>query len=315
MCALATAVLIGAALATLTVALVGCGTSSTVGDAGTIVTTGGTESTTTTVPTTSTTAPAKETTTTTAPAEPTTTTLADNMMIVSVYFVRDEKITASHRVILKTLEVGKTAMRELLSGPTTVESNDGMASTIPTGTALLGLDVNNGVATVNLSKEYASGGGSLSMPLRLAQVVYTLTQFPTVNRVSFELDGKAVEVFGGEGIILNGPVGRTEYEDVTPAILVESPTSEDAVSSPVRITGTANTFEGMFMAKILDETGATIAERSITAQSGTGQRGGFDVSIPYYVAKAGPGTLIVFEESAQDGSQTNLVTIPLILEK
>lgn len=312
---LATAVLLGGAFVTLAFVVAGCGTNSTVGDAGTISTTGGT--TTTESTTTTTEAPLQTTTTSTPVVSSTTTTLADNMMTVTVYYVRDEKIAASHRVILKTLEVGKTAMQELLFGPSPLESEAGMTSAIPAGTTFLGLDINNGtgVATVNLSKEYASGGGSLSMSLRLAQVVYTLTQFPTVTSVNFQLDGKAVDVFGSEGIILNHPVGRADYEDVTPAILVESPTALDSVGSPVRITGSANTFEGTFIAQIDDQYQALIGERTVIVTSGTGQRGTFDVTIPYNLASAGDGSLIVYEESPKDGTQINKVEIPLRLEK
>ena len=52
------------------------------------------------------------------------------------------------------------------------------------------------------------------MQMRLAQVVYTLTQFPTVSAVRFSLDGAPVDVFSSEGIVLDHPVGRTDYEDL-----------------------------------------------------------------------------------------------------
>jgi len=308
--ALITAFLLIFGLLALTLGVVGCGTSGTVGDAGTISTTGGTETT-----TTSTTEPPQQTTTTSVTIVPTTTTLADNIMTVTVYFVKGEKIAAAHRMILKTLEVGKTAMLELLDGPTSNETAAGMTSAVPTGSTFLGLDIKNGVATVNLSKEYASGGGSLSMALRLAQVVYTLTQFSTAHTVNFELDGVPVDVFGSEGIILNHPVGRAEYEDVTPAIFVESPTVGDTVNSPARITGTANTFEASFIAQIKDEAGATIAEQVVTANLVAGQRGTFDLPLPYKLGKAGNGSLVVFEESAKDGTPINLEEIPVRLEK
>ena len=70
------------------------------------------------------------------------------------------------------------------------------------------------------------------MLMRLAQVVFTLTQFPTVDGVNFKLDGKAIDVLGGEGIIIDHPMSRADYEDMSPAILVESPTVGNSVSSP-----------------------------------------------------------------------------------
>jgi len=87
---------------------------------------------------------------------------------------------------------------------------------VPTDTRLLGISIKNGIATVDFTSEYQSGGGSLSMQMRLGQVVYTLTQFPTVKAVRFQLDGAPVNVFSGEGIILDHPVGRSDYADLAP---------------------------------------------------------------------------------------------------
>ena len=82
---------------------------------------------------------------------------------------------------------------------------------------------------------------------RLAQVVFTLTQFPTVDGVRFKLDGKLIDTLGGEGIIIDEPLDRDDYEDMSPAILVESPTVGATLRSPMRITGTANVFEAVFI--------------------------------------------------------------------
>jgi len=62
------------------------------------------------------------------------------------------------------------------------------------------------------------GGGSYNILSRLAQVVYTLTQFPTVDRVLFYLDGQPVDVFSGEGVVLEHPVGRADYATILPIV-------------------------------------------------------------------------------------------------
>ena len=54
------------------------------------------------------------------------------------------------------------------------------------------------------------------MRLRVAQVVYTLTQFPTIQRVAFALDGTPVEAIGGEGVVVWPPVGRAAFQDLAP---------------------------------------------------------------------------------------------------
>ena len=205
-------------------------------------------------------------------------------------------------------------MKALLEGPTALETEAGMFTGIPEGTRFLGLTIDSGVAFVDLSSEYESGGGSLAMFTRLAQVVFTLTQFPSVDGVRFKLDGELVDILGGEGFIVDKPLSRDDYEDMSPAILVESPTVGMEVSSPMRITGTANVFEAVFQVNIVDWDGLIVADETVMASSGSGVRGTFDVTVPFEVNRPGLGALIVFSESPADGSQTDVVEIPLRLE-
>jgi spore germination protein GerM len=72
------------------------------------------------------------------------------------------------------------------------------------------------VAKVDLSREFASGGGTFSVTARLAQVVYTLTQFPTVDAVEFYIEGVRSEVFSSEGIVLDRPQRFEDYDDLLP---------------------------------------------------------------------------------------------------
>ena len=83
-------------------------------------------------------------------------------------------------------------MNALLGGPTARERGIGMSTDIPAGTALRGVAIAGGVATVDLSSAFAASGTTPSMTARLAQVVYTLTQFPSVGKgVLFKVDGAA----------------------------------------------------------------------------------------------------------------------------
>lgn len=251
---------------------------------------------------------------TATPAPAATATPEPEPLTLYVYFIRDEKIATAHREVPHTQQVAAAAMRELLRGTTEQEEEIGMVSAIPEGTELNGVTISNGVATVDLTSEYESGGGSFSMAARLAQVVYTLTQFATVDSVVFELDGEPVEVFSGEGIVMDHPVGRENYEELTPAILVESPGPWEVVDSPLTITGTANTFEAVFQINIVDAAGLVVYDNFAMATSGTGTRGTFDETVEFTVTRPGIGALIVFEYSARDGSQINIVEIPLEFE-
>ena len=232
---------------------------------------------------------------------------------VRVYFLHGEKIDVAHRTVTATSLMATAAMTELLAGPSPADQAAGLSTTVPAGTRLLGINVANGVATVDLSGTVASGGGSLSMTARLAQVTYTLTQFPTINAVAFNLDGKPVSVFGGEGIILDHPATRAGFESLTPAILVEYPGRGWAVQSPVRVAGTANVFEAQFQAEITDGSGVVIASQGIRATSGTGTRGSFSTTVAFPKGASGAATLRVFDISPKDGARIDVVTIPLQL--
>jgi spore germination protein GerM len=102
----------------------------------------------------------------------------------------------------------EAALRDLLAGPTAEERRRGIVSEIPPGTALRGVSVRRGVATVDLTSAFASGGGSTSMQARVWQVVYTGTQFPAASEVQILLDGRRVESLGGEGVLIGEPLRR-----------------------------------------------------------------------------------------------------------
>ena len=241
------------------------------------------------------------------------TTQAPAPLDVRVYLLHGETIDVAHRTVPPTVRTATAALDELLAGPTPTERALGLTTAVPPGTRLLGVTIAQGTATVNLTSAFASGGGSLSMRARLAQVTFTLTQFPTVNGVVYQLEGTPVTVFGGEGIMLDHPTTRAMFEDLTPAILVETPGAGSAVHSPVRIAGTANVFEAQFEAELTDSSGAVIATAHVTASSGTGTRGTFDTAISFPPGSHGAATLSVFDTSPKDGSRIDLVQIPLQL--
>ena len=89
-----------------------------------------------------------------------------------------------------------------------------MTTQVPSG---LQLTIDHGRASVT--------GAKLNPPA-LAQVVYALTTFPTVQSVN----GKT----------------RADVEGFVPPILVEQPSPGEAVTSPLHVTGNANTFEATF---------------------------------------------------------------------
>ncbi|MDH4140522.1 MAG: GerMN domain-containing protein [Coriobacteriia bacterium] len=229
---------------------------------------------------------------------------------VEVYFVRGEGLGVSVRSIPSTTQVAHAALRELLARPDAQESGFGLTSEIPDGTTLNSVSIADGRATVDLSSSFDDGGGSLSMQMRAAQIVYTLTQFPTVTTVDFELDGEPIEALGGEGIDVVG-VSREDFTNVLPMILVERPAPGQTVTSPVRLSGLANTFEATFVAKVTDSDGNVLTEEVVTYDGSMGSWAVFDVSLEFETEDLGLGTVVVYEQSAKDGKPINVVEIPV----
>ena len=210
-----------------------------------------------------------------------------------------------------------SALHELIAGPTADEASSvpGISSAVPSGTKLLAISISGGIATVDLSHEFVSGGGTLSMTARLAQVVFTLTQFSTVDGVRFRVDGVPTTVFGGEGIIIDDPATRADFEDLMPSILLEGPAYDGRIANPARLTGTANVFEAVFWVTIVDGDGLILAEHRVQATSGTGTRGTFDVTIPYDTPADGRGAVITWYRSPKDGSPVDVREYPVRISR
>ena len=175
------------------------------------------------------------TSSTAAPAAPgtaastTSTTLSTpstDQRFVDIYLIKDASYAvAVTRAVPATPGVAGNAIRALIAGPTEPELDEGLSSAIPADTLLLGIVIDDGLATIDLGREFESGGGSFAMLGRLAQVVYTLTQFQTVDAVQFRLDGEPITVFSGEGILLEKPVTRGDYASILPLVPITTGTA------------------------------------------------------------------------------------------
>ncbi len=254
------------------------------------------------------------------PAEtptPTSTPASGDTIVIRAYYVLDgepgvEGLVPTLREVPETTAVARAAMETLLRGEILADY-DRLATAIPAGTRLLGLSIKDGVATVDLSREFESGGGSASAFRRLGQVVYTLTQFSTVRSVLFQVEGRTVTTFGSEGIILEGPQARGDFVDILPSIFVDRPAYGAAAGNPARVTGNADVFEAAFRIAILDGAGRTLVDQQAMATCGTGCRGTFDATVRYDVAKAQWGTLRTYFGSAKDGTPTDVRDYPVWL--
>jgi Immunoglobulin-like domain of bacterial spore germination/Sporulation and spore germination len=230
---------------------------------------------------------------------------------LQAWFSRNGKLFVTNRTVPATTGIGQAALDRMLTGPSAAEYAAGLRSRIPAGTTVRGVRISGGIATVDLSSSFESAASPAAMPLRIAQVVYTLTQFPTVTGVRFAIDGQGVTAVGG--VPVQSPQTRAMYRGYLPAITVRSPVIGAQVTSPVTVSGTADVFEATVSVRIGDSAGHEIARTFTTASCGTGCRGDYSVTVSYSVPRTQPGTIEVFESSAKDGQPVNVQLIPVTL--
>lgn len=224
-------------------------------------------------------------------------------------FTGDFGLVPVLREVPRTQAVGAAAMAALLAGPNEREmaASPAMYTDVPEGTRFLGLTIAAGVATVDLSREFEAGGGANTVAGRIAQVVYTLSQFPTLQAVRIRFDGAPPSAG------FDGSYTRLDYTAFLPPIWVDRPAWGGVLDNPGRIAGLANVFEAQFRVEILDAAGTSLVDQAASASCGTGCWGTFDVTLPYAVATAQQGRLRVYDRSAKDGSREHVVEYPVQL--
>ncbi len=106
----------------------------------------------------------------------------------------------------------KAAFEKMLQG----SPDPALTSTIPANTKLQELKVQPDGIHVDLSSEFTTGGGSTAMMGRVAQVIYTATTLDPNASVWISINNKPLNVLGGEGLVLDQPMTRQEFDQNFP---------------------------------------------------------------------------------------------------
>ena len=103
------------------------------------------------------------------------------------------------------------ALSLLFSGPSAAEAKTGCKSLIPAGSRLLSASVKNGVAILNFSEEFQYNQfGAEGSIAQLMQVVFTATEFNTVESVQFMIEGEKRDYLT-EGVWIGSPLNRNSF--------------------------------------------------------------------------------------------------------
>lgn len=105
-----------------------------------------------------------------------------------------DKLIPEKRVIqYDDISLEEKIVRELMKGP---ENTEETSTVIPSTAKLLGVELEDGTAFVNFAQEGMSGG-SMQEIFTIDQIVASLTELDSVDRVQFLIDGKVAESLMG----------------------------------------------------------------------------------------------------------------------
>jgi germination protein M len=236
---------------------------------------------------------------TTTTSVTTTTTSAEATRPVQAYFYLGAALVPVVVQVPKTTAVASAAVRALVAGPPS-----GYTTAIPAGTKLDDLTIAAGTAHANFSRALTDAPRTAQ-----GQIVYTLTQFPTVNGVVVDAGGSPVPLSNGAGKTLLAPATRDDYVDLTPTapIFVTAPPRDSTVTSPLKVVGTASVFEGTIELDVQTD-GKVVQTHSITASRGAPERGTFEQQLDL---APGKHELVFYEPSAENGSHLHTTTVDI----
>lgn len=188
---------------------------------------------------------------------------------------------------------------------------EGFDNMVPAGIEVVGVTLGEHMITLDMNQAFVDGAGSglLADVTMLNQLIYTAAQFGEVESVQFTVNDAPVTVFGSEGLDLSQPVDRTSFLDQLNSVNVDSP-AQGQGDEPLLISGFANVFEATVSLEVLDAEGNVVREDFTTASCGTGCWGSFSFEVDYPFT--GDETIRVFWHSPEDGSPSDVVTIPVL---
>lgn len=229
---------------------------------------------------------------------------------LALYFVKfgknDVYLVREVHTVPYTEHIAEAAMQELINDEKSI---------FPPGTEILGVKVENGLATVNFNeKALAANVGSAGEAMGIQSVVNTLTELPNIEKVAFQVEGKSdgrVKDWWGHVGLYEQPFTRDLSKVYEPAIWVTHPTPNQVAGVPLLVKGSARVFEAAVSARLLDENGNLLAEGHTMATAGAPDRGDFEMSLKFDPPSSGRGVLEVYWASPKDGSDLDKVSIPL----
>ena len=235
----------------------------------------------------------------------TSTTVAPAKTLARIWYLLHDRVVPVYRPVA---DLGE-AVASLLGPPRSddVGVTVGITTAIPTGTAMRSVSRVGGITSVDLTRQFESGGATLSLSARLAQLVYTATEGDEAGRVRISLDG----------IDDSHPLGRADVASFKPRVIIEDPKPGALLRTPFRVGGQNTTYENTVAVEVRDSAGNVLLSSFTTGSGPIHDRIGYPVWGPFEASYAlasvgtGSGVVAVYETSAEDGKITSWFAVPV----
>lgn len=181
---------------------------------------------------------------------------------------------------------------------------------IPRDVAVLNQQIDGSILVVDMNEAFLAGaGGALADFTMLNQLIYTVTQDDPTLEVLFTVNSQPVTAFGSEGLSLVDPVGREDFIDHLALIFLTEPILESG--GVYTVAGMSNVFEAAMVVAVIDAVGETTYQAPTMATSGSGEWGEYSEEVPAGEITPGESSVRVFTHSPEDGSEIDIVTVPI----
>lgn len=140
-----------------------------------------------------------------------------NMRKASLYFIEvkqngDINLKPVKRSIYYVDSPLTETIKALLNGPSPSELNMELITLIPEKTELRSVYVKDHIAYIDFNESFRFNSlGVEGYIAQLKQIVYTATEYSTVKKVQFLIEGKRHKYLGAEGVNIEKPLDRESF--------------------------------------------------------------------------------------------------------
>ena len=137
--------------------------------------------------------------------------------VVTIYFLAlDSDDKGIYKKVTRDVPIGENkldfAIKELIKGPNIVEKSMGAYSEVPKETKLLGIKQTSDKVIIDFSSDFQYGGGTDSVYSRMMQLIKTSVTNVKNKDIYLYLDGKKIDMIGGEGIMISQPLTENSLD-------------------------------------------------------------------------------------------------------